>query len=372
MPSHPGRRWTVRAALLITLLGAVTACGVDQPPPAARPAQAPALAPLVAGYLTGWKTVDDLDHHADLLTHLVYAFGGVAGGRCTAPAGHDRAITQLREVKTRHPELKVLWSFGGWNGSAGFTAAARDPAAFAASCRALLDDPRWTGVFDGIDIDWEYPNACGRTCDTSGPGALARLTGALRAAFGPDRLVTAAVTGDASTAGKADYARAVAPLDWAMVMTYDYFGTGSPKGPTAPHSPLTGYPGIPRPDATASAAIGAYTSLGIPARKLLLGVGFYGRGWTGVSGAEPGATASGLPRPRDYRVLRETCPPTGRVGGTAYAACGDEWWSYDTPETISTKMAYARRTGLGGAFAWELAGDSADGELLTAMAAGLK
>jgi chitinase len=34
-------------------------------------------------------------------------------------------------------------------------------------------------------------------------------------------------------------------------------------------------------------------------------------------------------------------------------------------------MAYARKAGLGGAFAWELAGDSANGELIKAMADGL-
>ncbi|GMA87000.1 hypothetical protein GCM10025868_22500 [Angustibacter aerolatus] len=28
-------------------------------------------------------------------------------------------------------------------------------------------------------------------------------------------------------------------------MTYDYFGAFAPQGPTAPHSPLTSYPGIP-------------------------------------------------------------------------------------------------------------------------------
>ena len=59
------------------------------------------------------------------------------------------------------------------------------------------------------------------------------------------------------------------------------------------------------------------------------------------------------------------------VGGTAYAHCGDHWWSYDTPETVKTKMAYARSRSLAGAFAWELSGDTGTADLLAAMSDGL-
>ncbi|NED82926.1 chitinase, partial [Streptomyces sp. SID11233] len=76
---------------------------------------------------------------------------------------------------------------------------------------------------DGIDIDWEYPNACGLSCDTSGPAALKNLASALRTTFGKDYLVTAAITADGSAGGKidaADYAGASQSFDWYNVMTY--------------------------------------------------------------------------------------------------------------------------------------------------------
>jgi chitinase len=70
----------------------------------------------------------------------------------------------------------------------------------------------------------------------------------------------------------------------------------------------------------------------------------------------------------DYKVLAGRCPPTGTVGGTAYARCGAQWWSYDTPDTIRGKVSYARSRSLGGVFAWELSGDTPDGALVTALA----
>ncbi len=105
----------------------------------------------------------------------------------------------------------------------------------------------------------------------------------------------------------------------------------------------------------------------------MLGIGFYGRGWTGVTQEAPGGTATGPaagtePGIQDYKVLKNTCPATGTVAGTAYAKCGSDWWSYDTPATIGGKVTYAKNQGLGGAFFWELSGDTTDGELITALA----
>lgn len=407
--------------LVVLLLVSLTAgCGAGKPP---TPTPTPSVLPAdrVVGYFTDWGVYDRAFHVKNLqvsgaaakLTHLLYAFGDVDGGRCTAgdpwadyekpvaaadsvngqadgSSGLRGAFGQLRQLKTAHPGLKLIWSFGGWSGSAGFTDAARDPAAFAAGCRALLDDPRWAGLFDGIDIDWEYPNACGLGCDRSGRSALADLLGALRTALGPKALVTAAVTGDVTKLQAADYAAAARSADWLGAMTYDFFGTtgdggqgggeqgGSEAGgPTAEHSPLTAYPGIPQADATATAAVDELLRLGVPPEKVLLGVGFYGRGWTGVTSAAPGGPATGPAAgtyavgQEDYKVLAHRCPPTGTAGGTAYAFCGDQWWSYDTPATIRTKMAFVRQRSLSGAFAWELSGDTPQADLLTAMSSGL-
>ncbi|MEU0110220.1 glycoside hydrolase family 18 protein [Streptomyces sp. NPDC006251] len=425
MPTpHRSRFRTIVSAACCAVLGAGLLAGAGTSATAATPAQEAAAASTAAsgpkapgpkaagskviGYFTEWGTYDRKYHVRNIetsgsaarLTHINYAFGNVTGGRCAmgdAYAATDRAYTaaesvdgkadtwdqplrgnfnQLRKLKQKHPNLKVLWSFGGWTWSAGFGEAAKNPAAFAQSCYDLVEDSRWADVFDGIDIDWEYPNACGATCDTSGKAAFRNLMQALRATFGSKNLVTAAITADATPGGKidaADYAGAAPYVDWYLPMTYDFFGAWDATGPTAPHSPLTSYPGIPKADNHSSATIAKLKGLGIPASKLLLGIGFYGRGWTGVTQSAPGGTATGPAAGtyergiEDYKVLKARCPATGTVAGTAYAKCGGDWWSYDTPATIATKTAYKNQQGLGGTFFWELSGDTANGELIKAI-----
>ncbi|MFI7245700.1 glycoside hydrolase family 18 protein [Streptomyces qinglanensis] len=399
------------AALLTTTLLSATASAGPRPTAdenrhgsVAAPS---AVGGKTVGYFTNWGVYQRNYHvknietsgSADRLTHINYAFGNVQGGKCTVGdsyADYEKSYTaaqsvdgkadtwdqplrgnfnQLLKLKKKHPDLKVLWSFGGWTWSGGFGQAARNPAAFAESCYNLLDDPRWKGLFDGIDIDWEYPNACGLSCDTSGRNAFGNLMKALRAKFG-DKLVTAAITADASPGGKmeaTDYKTASQYVDWYMPMTYDYFGAWDAKGPTAPHSPLSSYSGIPKEGFNTQATIAKLKGMGIPGSKLLYGLGFYGRGWTGVTQSQPGGTATG-PAPgtyeqgiEDYKVLKSKCPATGTVGGTAYAHCGNQWWSYDTPQTIGAKGDWAAQQGLAGSFFWELSGDTANGELIKAI-----
>ncbi|MGW1799695.1 glycosyl hydrolase family 18 protein [Streptomyces sp. NPDC001984] len=364
------------------------------------------------GYFTEWGiygrnyNVKNLvtSGSAAKITHINYAFGNVTNGQCAigdSYADYDKAFTadqsvsgvadtwdqplrgnfnQLRELKAKYPNIKVLWSFGGWTWSGGFAQAAANPAAFAQSCYNLVEDPRWADVFDGIDIDWEYPNACGLSCDSSGAAAYKNLMQALRAKFGTGNLVTAATTADGTSGGKidaADYAGAAQYVDWYNVMTYDFFGAFDADGPTAPHSPLTTYSGIPTPGFTTADAIAKYKAKGVPANKLLIGIGFYGRGWTGVTQDAPGGTATGPAAGtyeqgiEDYKVLKTSCPATGTIAGTAYAHCGTNWWSYDTPSTINSKMAWAKTQGLGGAFFWEFSGDTSNGELVSAINTGL-
>jgi chitinase len=403
---HWGRLAAGASALLVA--GGIAIGATSASAGTTAPAAAPGAGGKVIGYFTEWGVYARNYHaknvqtsgSASKLTHINYAFGNVTGGKCalgdtyadydkfydaassvdgkadTWDAGALRGnFNQLRKLKKLHPGLKIIFSFGGWTWSGGFGQAAANAKAFADSCYKVVKDPRWADVFDGIDIDWEYPNACGLSCDSSGKDAFKKLLAALRVRFG-GLLVTAAITADASAGGKmdvADYAGAAGSVNWFNVMTYDFFGGWAATGPTAPHSPLRSYPGIPQAGFNTSDAIAKLKSKGIPSSKLLVGIGFYGRGWMGVTQKAPGGKATG-PAPGtyeqgvdDYKVLKSKCPSNGMIAGTAFCFRNGQWWSYDTPTTIAEKMGFAKSQGLGGAFFWELSGDTTNGELISAI-----
>ncbi len=395
----------------------------DPTKPPTDPTNPPSGDKWVVGYFAEWGVYARNFHvknlvtsgSADKTTHILYSFANTAGGRCAigdAYASTDKAydaatsvdgvadtwdqgalrgsFNQLLKLKKKYPHIKVLYSVGGWNWSAGFSDAAKNPQAFADSCYNLLEDPRWPGLFDGIDIDWEFPQDCGgdaNTCDNSGYNAYRDLLGAVRAKFGQNYLVTSAITADARPGGKLDkanYAEGINQhLNKVFLMTYDFFGGWAKEGPTAPHSPLTSYPGIPTAGFTSEAAVQWLRSKGVPASKIALGVPFYGRGWTGVTQEAPGGKASGPATGSwpggdgvaDYKDLKSNkCAGANikTVAGTAYALCsGGNWWGFDTPATIGAKTKWASQQGLGGVFFWEFSGDTPNGELISAIKSNL-
>ena len=97
-------------------------------------------------------------------------------------------FNQLRELKQLYPNLKIMISIGGWTWSSNFSAAAepQNRAAFVQSCidQYILGNLAQSApgaaanVFDGFDIDWEYPNNPGNG-NAYGPQDTANFTGLL-------------------------------------------------------------------------------------------------------------------------------------------------------------------------------------------------
>jgi chitinase len=71
----------------------------------------------------------------------------------------------------------------------------------------------------------------------------------------------------------------------------------------------------------------------------------------------------------DYKLLKAKGHPGFYHPDTKayWTFNGTEFWSYDNPTSLATKMNYIKSNGLGGAMFWELSGDTANGELISAI-----
>ena len=403
-------------------------------------------AKTVLGYFVQWgiygrnyrvKNIDT-SNSAAKLTHINYAFGNVRNNRCevglTIPsdpntgtggdafADYTKAFAagesvdnvgdtwdqplrgnwnQLKKLKAKYPNIKVLISLGGWTYSRGFSSAARpeNRVAFVSSCidayirgnLPVTDGAGGAGaalgVFDGIDLDWEYPVACGLSCGAPEDNAnftalLAEFRRQLNAVR-PGLLLTVAVGAGIDKIRVTDPGSYHQYLDFINVMTYDFHGAFDPI--TNHHSALYGSPADPSTgDArtyNSNDAIQAFRSRGVPASKLNLGIGFYGRGWTNVSAANNGLYQTGTAAPatyeagiEDYKVIKTKSGSqyTDATARAHWLLSGNTFWSYDDPAMVFEKMQYVKNQNLGGAFFWEFSGDDAQGSLAQAIKDGLQ
>ncbi|WP_370414702.1 glycoside hydrolase family 18 protein [Streptomyces fradiae] len=399
------------------------------------------------GYFTQWGVygrnfqVKDLETSgtAAKLTHINYAFGNVSPegtcftgnvpGEADAWADYVRPLdaagsvdgvadtaeqplagnfNQLRELKAKHPGLKVMISLGGWSWSTHFSDAVRTPAsrkALVSSCIDLyikgnlpVDGARGgagaaAGLFDGIDIDWEWPGSAGDTDTVFRPEDKQNFTALVREfrtqldAYAKSQrpvkgqprkhyeLSAFVPTAPAKIDAGFEVAKIMRDFDFVNLQGYDFHGSW--ESTTAQQSALFAAKG----DFSVDQTVNDWLKRGAPARKLVVGMPFYGQGWTGVSGggtglgqpatgAAPGTWAAGS---EDYEALRKLADSGAytvhrdRRNGHAWLFDGSTLWTYDDPQVLRTKSAYVRARGLGGAMFWSLDGDTPDGQLITAV-----
>lgn len=357
------------------------------------------------------------------LTHLVYAFvpvcgdspafdadekkqreplcKGVADYALTLPdTGAMRAeLKAMAELKARDPGLRIIASVGGW-GMPMFPEVVARPERRQVFIRSATDFLTRYPVFDGIDIDWEYPGGGDEARAPLGDDArrqeasdhhaliegLRIALDGLKAQDGRKRLLTAAVAG---------YPRSVVGIDWlgvqddfdlVFVMTYDF----TPEKAFQRNGDYSGGGGWPghHTNLTASPATDGYgadamidnlSAAGVPKAKMVLGAGFYAREWTKARFGDGRFPASGgdgdfVGMASWTKVKARGLEAKGWTAGYDTAAGAayihdpktGGFLSLDTPQSLADKGAYARREGLAGLFAWELTQD--DGTLVEAMA----
>lgn len=331
------------------------------------------------------------------LTHIIYAFGRVlpdGSVALSAPALDSANFAGLSELKRRHPHLRILIAFGGWGGSRYFSDAAATEASrarFIHSTLALFLRAH-PGVFDGVDLDWEYPVGGGMPGNQTRPqdrenltalvAELRRALDAEAAASGRHYLITLATPASARHFHKYELQKLAQMVDFINVMTYDYHAAART---THFNAPLGKASGDPTPEYNVEASVAAYRAAGVPDGKIVVGVPFYGYGFGGVP-----ARANGRFQPAQRNGFEDTTvagPKPQWVGAVRFHAIASAlkegfqrhwdaqarvpwlyhpekqiWITYDDAESIGAKAEFVRKEALGGIMIWELSGD--DGTLL--------
>lgn len=138
--------------------------------------------------------------------------------------GTQGCLRAFSQLKSRYSHLKLILSIGGAKGSKiAFANASSDStrcARFARSARTLVDHYS----FDGIDIDWEYP-------EPNESENYVQLMSSLRKHLpAPRYIVSTALPAGEWVLGRYDLPRLASSVDFLNLMAYDFTGDwGDPR-----------------------------------------------------------------------------------------------------------------------------------------------
>ncbi|MGB6973563.1 MAG: glycoside hydrolase family 18 protein [Terracidiphilus sp.] len=352
------------------------------PAAAARHTEQARTGPAVIAYVFPRNQVIQPDEiAAQKLTRINYAFANVQDGKVVIVSPVDAPnLATLVGLKSENPSLQVLVSVGGWLWSGKFSDAAltrESRSRFIESAVALIERYK----LDGLDIDWEYPGQVGagnrfrpedkRNYTLLLAGLRKRFDGEQRKLGRPLLLSIAAGAGD-DFLEHTEMRKVARAVDTVNLMAYDYYEPGSDRI-TGNHAPLYTDPADPK-HVSADVSVRLFEKAGVPAKKIVLGVPFYGHVWGNVAPTNHGLFQAGSPVPKAFARYRDIAGkmPNGnftRYWDDAasvpylYSVEKKQFVSYEDPQSLALKCAYVERMHLGGVMFWEYEAD-ASGTLL--------
>ena len=267
-------------------------------------------------------------------------------------------------------------------------------AKFARSAAKLMHDHH----FDGIDIDWEFPVQGGSEAMQAHqrPDDKINITLLMQALrdelrrYG-NKLLTMAVTPNPHYYQNIEVSKLANIMDWINLMAYDYNGPWPGCNTTNFNAPLFHADGdTSDPKYNIHSSVTALLENGLPRNKLVVGMSFYGRGFSSV---DPGPKGDGLYQAYsgkpygtwpdehdqgsgvyDYYDLRDNYIGKGdwqshysteAEAAYLYSPSKRIFIGYDNPTTIWAKCSYVISRGLGGSMIWDLSMDRGNQLLYT-------
>nr|BAV14503.1 chitinase [Lymnaea stagnalis] len=315
-----------------------------------------------------------------ICTHLIYAFGNIDRGNKvlqTPTPTEESRYRAFNDLKKNNTQLKTLLTVGGqYDHGEGFTAVA-DPVTtlnnFAATTITFL---RRYG-FDGLDLDWEFPNA-------SNNQTLITLLKGLREAFDKESTTSRLLLTIAAPAGKyfIDSGYKVADInkyvDYVNVMTYDYATSNNEV--TTFNSPLYSRNNIRfSPELSTNWTVHYYHQLGLDFSKILVGITGVGR-WLVLQNSSVYDVGSNVTKAlrngTHYEIVAglaypEICLMLSNNSSkryfddnqqVPYLVNGDNWIGYEDTQSVEAKTKWMMDLGVAGLMFWSIDQDDFSGQ----------
>ncbi|HKI46440.1 MAG TPA: glycosyl hydrolase family 18 protein, partial [Balneolales bacterium] len=264
----------------------------------------------------------------------------------------------------------ILFTVGGWGNHDAFASAISSSNRTAFINNLISVMTKWN--FDGIDIDMEPINSG----DVSNYTAfIKQLYNALQQHKTP--VLSKPMLTCATSWQPAMFAQLQSYFDEINLMTYDMSGAwqGWVTWHNAPvYDGSITFPGSSKKVPSIDDDINSYTAAGVDAKKLGIGIDFYGYVWSGGTGTSTGGvtapdqswqTAPTVTDNVAYHDIMDQYYQSGNVkwdskADAAYisidqsGSANDKFISYDNEKSIQAKFQYMRDKGIGGVIIWEL------------------
>ncbi|KXJ87068.1 oviduct-specific glyco protein, partial [Microdochium bolleyi] len=349
----------------------------------------------VIGYYEAWRhdsKCQDMglnDIPVNSLTHLYFSFAFITPGEFNIIGMDglpDKLFTDFTSLKKKNPGLKTIIAVGGWTHNdpgplqkvfSNMVSTKETRAKFIKNLLSFLRKY----AFDGVDFDWEYPGAD----DRGGvPEDGVNFTKFLKELDDennkqPNKYIVSFTVPTSFWYLRHFDLKAVDYTDFVNVMSYDLHGVWDRDNPIGSH--IYGHTNLTE----MSLAFDLFWRNDVPAGKLNMGLGFYGRafqladpscnkpGCLFKGGATKGA-CSGESGILSYREIQEVIdkykikPVHDKEAGVKYITWNtDQWVSFDDKDTFKQKKDLASKLGLGGFLIWAIDQDDAKMSALSAV-----